>query len=51
MVIDAGSSSSKLFVYSWPDHTGESDKLLHIRPVRDPEGKPVYAKVKQGLCR
>ena len=36
VVVDAGSSGSRAFVYTWPVHSGRRDQLLHIQHARDP---------------
>lgn len=49
IVIDAGSTGSRLFVYSWPTHSGNAHDLIKIQPVLNAEGKPIVKKVSPGL--
>ncbi|XP_071828433.1 ectonucleoside triphosphate diphosphohydrolase 4-like isoform X1 [Apostichopus japonicus] len=49
IVIDMGSSGSRVFVYFWPQHTGKSNELLHIQQMRDQERNPVVKKIKPGI--
>lgn len=48
IVIDMGSSGSRVFVYFWPQHTGKPNELLHIQQMRDKDRKPVVKKIKPG---
>uniref|UniRef100_T1JHJ1 Uncharacterized protein n=1 Tax=Strigamia maritima TaxID=126957 RepID=T1JHJ1_STRMM len=48
-VIDAGSSGSRIYIYSWPPHTGDSNELLRIRPLVDLTGEPIMKKIEPGL--
>ncbi|KAL5015681.1 hypothetical protein ScPMuIL_005270 [Solemya velum] len=49
IVIDCGSSGSRVFVYFWPPHSGNAKDLLNIQQLMDEEGKPVVKKVSPGL--
>lgn len=49
IVIDMGSSGSRVFVYFWPQHTGKPNELLNIQQMRDQERKAVVKKIKPGL--
>ncbi|XP_056005681.1 ectonucleoside triphosphate diphosphohydrolase 7-like [Ostrea edulis] len=49
IVIDCGSSGSRVFLYFWPPHSGNSKDLLNIQQFVDKEGKPVVKKIKPGL--
>ena len=53
MVVDAGSSGSRAYLYSWPTHSGRRHELLKIEPLTDRggDGRPKYKKVKPGLSR
>ena len=33
IVIDAGSSGSRAYLYAWPSHSGSMHELLKIRPL------------------
>jgi hypothetical protein len=33
IVIDAGSSGSRAYLYAWPSHSGNMHELLKIRPL------------------
>lgn len=48
LVVDCGSSGSRVFVYCWPRHTGNLHELLSIRQMRDRRRKPVVMKIKPG---
>ncbi|XP_054634780.1 ectonucleoside triphosphate diphosphohydrolase 7-like isoform X2 [Dunckerocampus dactyliophorus] len=49
IVVDCGSSGSRVFVYYWPPHNGNPHTLLDIRQMRDPDRKPVVKKLKPGI--
>lgn len=48
IVVDCGSSGSRVFVYYWPPHNGNPHTLLDIRQMKDRERKPVVKKIKPG---
>lgn len=48
IVVDCGSSGSRVFVYYWPPHNGNPHTLLDIRQMRDHDRKPVVKKIKPG---
>jgi GDA1/CD39 (nucleoside phosphatase) family len=48
IVIDGGSSGSRLFVYCWPPHDGEPGRLLNIRLMLDSNSNPVVMKIEPG---
>ncbi|CAH2322975.1 ectonucleoside triphosphate diphosphohydrolase 7 [Pelobates cultripes] len=49
IVIDCGSSGSRVFVYFWPPHNGNPHDLLDIKQMRDRNSKPVVKKIKPGI--
>ncbi|XP_031805524.1 ectonucleoside triphosphate diphosphohydrolase 4 isoform X4 [Sarcophilus harrisii] len=49
IVVDCGSSGSRIFVYCWPRHNGNPHDLLDIRQMRDKNRKPVVMKIKPGI--
>ncbi|CAF0877667.1 unnamed protein product [Adineta ricciae] len=49
IVIDCGSSGSRLYIYVWPDHSGNPNELLQIKQLLDREGAPVVKKIEPGL--
>ncbi|XP_065882910.1 ectonucleoside triphosphate diphosphohydrolase 7-like isoform X2 [Dysidea avara] len=49
VVIDAGSSGSRVFIYHWPKHDGDPSHLLKIDQLFDVNGVPVVKKVEPGL--
>ncbi|XP_046851292.1 ectonucleoside triphosphate diphosphohydrolase 4-like [Xenia sp. Carnegie-2017] len=49
IVLDCGSSGSRVFIYYWPDHNGNPEHLLNIKQMIDRDGKPVRMKVRPGL--
>ncbi len=50
LVVDCGSSGSRVFVYTWPRHNGNPHELLDIKQMRDKHRKPVVMKIKPGQC-
>ncbi|XP_073239476.1 ectonucleoside triphosphate diphosphohydrolase 4-like isoform X1 [Porites lutea] len=49
IVIDCGSSGSRVFIYYWPPHNGNPDELLQIKQMVDSRGNPVRMKIKPGI--
>ncbi|KAJ8365318.1 hypothetical protein SKAU_G00141490 [Synaphobranchus kaupii] len=49
IVVDCGSSGSRVFVYYWPPHNGNPHTLLDIRQMRMPDRTPVVKKIKPGI--
>ncbi|KAM3622861.1 uncharacterized protein V6R79_004025 [Siganus canaliculatus] len=49
IVVDCGSSGSRVFVYYWPPHNGNPHTLLDIRQMKDHDRKPVVKKIKPGI--
>ncbi|XP_030637358.1 ectonucleoside triphosphate diphosphohydrolase 7-like [Chanos chanos] len=49
IVVDCGSSGSRVFVYYWPPHNGNPHTLLDIRQMRDHDRNPVVKKIKPGI--
>ena len=50
VMIDAGSSGSRLQIYVWSGHSGDPKELLNIRLLKDPiTGKDVYKEKTPGL--
>ncbi|MBN3295862.1 ENTP4 diphosphohydrolase, partial [Amia calva] len=49
VVVDCGSSGSRVFVYYWPPHNGNPHSLLDIRQMRDHNRTPVVKKIKPGI--
>ncbi|NXB67309.1 ENTP4 diphosphohydrolase, partial [Struthidea cinerea] len=48
IVVDCGSSGSRIFVYCWPRHNGNPRQLLDIQQMRDSSRNPVVMKIKPG---
>ena len=48
IVIDAGSSSSKVYLFQWPTHDGDPTKLLKIEPLTDELDDSLIKKVEPG---
>lgn len=48
IVVDAGSSSSKVHLFQWPPHDGDPAKLLAIKPLVDELGDSLVKKVEPG---
>ena len=51
IVIDAGSSGSRAYLYFWPEHSGNPKSLLKIDPICDKTGEPLVKAVTPGLSR
>jgi hypothetical protein len=49
VVIDCGSSGSRLYIYVWPDHSGRANELLQIKQLLDEHGRPVVKKLEPGI--
>ncbi|XP_008314463.1 ectonucleoside triphosphate diphosphohydrolase 4-like [Cynoglossus semilaevis] len=49
IVVDCGSSGSRVFVYYWPPHNGNPHTLLDIRQMKDSDRRPVVKKIKPGI--
>ncbi|XP_012925265.1 ectonucleoside triphosphate diphosphohydrolase 7 [Heterocephalus glaber] len=49
LVVDCGSSGSRIFVYFWPRHNGNPHDLLDIKQMRDRSSQPVVKKIKPGI--
>ena len=49
IVVDAGSSGSRAYLYFWPPHTGNPRDLLKISPLTDESGEPLVKKATPGL--
>ncbi|KAI1277974.1 Ectonucleoside triphosphate diphosphohydrolase 7 [Halotydeus destructor] len=49
VLIDAGSSGSRVHIYTWPPHSGDKRQLLKIRYLKDENGKDVAKRINPGL--
>ncbi|KAK0070415.1 ectonucleoside triphosphate diphosphohydrolase 7 [Biomphalaria pfeifferi] len=49
IVIDCGSSGSRIFVYYWPTHSGNPKDLLNVQQLLDSSGNAVVKKISPGL--
>lgn len=49
VLIDAGSSGSRVHIYVWPPHSGDARQLLQIRYLKDNSGKDVAKRITPGL--
>nr|XP_008120989.1 PREDICTED: ectonucleoside triphosphate diphosphohydrolase 4 isoform X1 [Anolis carolinensis] len=49
IMVDCGSSGSRIFVYWWPRHNGNPHDLLDIKQMRDKNRQPVVMKIKPGI--
>ncbi|XP_068746463.1 ectonucleoside triphosphate diphosphohydrolase 4-like [Montipora capricornis] len=49
IVVDCGSSGSRVFIYYWPPHNGNPDELLKVKQMKDSRGNPVRMKIKPGI--
>ena len=48
VVMDAGSSGTRAYLYTWPQHSGDPHQLLRITPLLQ-DGEPMVKKVTPGL--
>ena len=48
VVIDCGSSGSRLYIYVWPNHSGKPNELLQIKQLLDEKGEPVVKRIEPG---
>jgi len=48
IVLDAGSSGTRAYLYSWPEHSGDKHELLKISPLLQ-DGEPMVKKATPGL--
>ena len=48
VVVDCGSSGSRVYVYFWPPHNGNPKELLFIQPMLDRNLNPVVKKIEPG---
>ena len=53
IVIDAGSSGSRAYLYTWPSHSGNMHELLKIRTLKNSTNlqEPLVKRVEKGLSR
>ena len=51
IVVDAGSSGSRAYLYFWPEHSGNPKSLLKIDPLANSVGEPFVKSVMPGLSR
>ncbi|XP_067139618.1 ectonucleoside triphosphate diphosphohydrolase 4-like [Centruroides vittatus] len=49
IVIDAGSSGSRVYIYVWPPHNGNLEHLLDIHQLTDEFNRPLVKKITPGL--
>ena len=50
IVVDCGSSGSRVYVYFWPPHSGNPQELLNVQQMRDNKGEQVVKKIEPGEC-
>jgi len=48
IVMDAGSSGTRAYLYTWPNHSGDKHELLQIKPLKK-DGEPMVQKASPGL--
>lgn len=48
IVLDCGSSGTRVYVYIWPPHSGNPRDLLNIQQLKDQDNQPVVKKVSPG---
>ena len=48
IVVDCGSSGSRVYVYFWPPHDGNPQELLSVQPMREEDGDFVVKKIEPG---
>ncbi|CAF0886637.1 unnamed protein product [Didymodactylos carnosus] len=49
VVVDCGSSGTRLYIYVWPEHSGKKNNLLQIKQLLDKQGVPIVKKLEPGL--
>jgi Golgi nucleoside diphosphatase len=49
IIIDAGSSGSRVYLYQWLRHSGNPDDLLKIEQMRDEKGDALVRKQEPGI--
>ncbi|XP_053214502.1 ectonucleoside triphosphate diphosphohydrolase 7-like isoform X2 [Panonychus citri] len=49
VLIDAGSSGSRVHLYTWPPNSADNRRLLKIKMMKDKLGKDLYKKITPGL--
>lgn len=49
VLIDAGSSGSRVHIYVWPPHSGDKRRLLQIRYLKDDAGVDIAKRISPGL--
>ena len=49
IVVDCGSSGSRVYVYFWPPHSGNPQELLNVQQMRDDKGELVVKKIEPGI--
>ncbi len=49
IVVDAGSSGSRAYLYNWPESSCNPDELLKISPLTDDKNEPLVMSVSPGL--
>ncbi|XP_060581905.1 ectonucleoside triphosphate diphosphohydrolase 7-like isoform X2 [Ruditapes philippinarum] len=49
IVLDCGSSGTRVYVYVWPPHSGNPKDLLNIQQLKDSHNQPVVKKISPGL--
>jgi hypothetical protein len=48
IVLDCGSSGTRVYVYVWPPHSGNPKDLLNIQQLKDSNNQPVVKKISPG---
>ena len=48
LLVDAGSSGSRMYIYQWPEHSGKANELIDISPALGEDGTPLIMKVEPG---
>ena len=48
IVLDCGSSGTRVYVYIWPPHSGNPRDLLNIQQLKDQDHQPVVKKITPG---
>ncbi len=49
VVVDCGSSGSRVYIYYWPPHSGNVHELLKLHQMTDNGDDPVRLKIKPGM--